>query len=222
MVSNGDSLIRNYLVLRATVGAFGVALPVVLPLGVWVFGTSAVLQNTISDYVGTVMRGVLVGMVFSIGVFLYFYVGYDPKPGENRLLSDRVATNFAGVCAIGVALFPTNSSVDLVQVIHFVSAAALFLTLGYISLFLFTKTGGTMTDEKRKRNVVYRTSGVVILVCMALIGINALFFRDTSLADLKPVFWLEAIALWAFGWAWFVKGKGLGILADPPAKAGGP
>ena len=31
---------------------------------------------------------------------------------------------------------------------------------------------------------------------------------------MKPVFWLESLALWAFGLAWFVKGEGLRRLND--------
>jgi hypothetical protein len=32
---------------------------------------------------------------------------------------------------------------------------------------------------------------------------------DTALALWHPVFWLETIALWSFGFSWFVKGDTL-------------
>ena len=86
------------------------------------------------------------------------------------------------------------------------------MVLSYFSLVLFTKTkeGELPTPEKKRRNVVYVVCGVVILVCIALIGLFHLFFKDTkALADLKPVFWLESLALWAFGISWFVKGQTL-------------
>ena len=35
---------------------------------------------------------------------------------------------------------------------------------------------------------------------------NNLAFDDTSLSDIEPVFWLESLALWAFGISWLVKG----------------
>ncbi len=208
-------MVRSYLALRRAVGVLGVTLPVILTLGVLVLDSSQGWQDTISDYIGTVMRGVFVGVLFSIGVFLYFYTGYEPADDKKPYLpSDNLAGNMACVFALGVALFPTNSGNTLVRTVHFVSAAALFLTLAYFSLALFTKTGGAMTPHKRTRNKIYRACGVIILVCIALIALYGWFLRDSSLATVKPVFWLESIALWAFGWAWFVKGEGLAPLND--------
>ena len=154
-------------------------------------------------------------MLFAIGVFLFFYIGYKPSGERKRYEpSDNVAGNLACVFALGVALFPTNSGSGLLRTVHFMSATLLFLTLAYFSLWLFTKAGGSPTPQKRTRNTVYRVCGVTILACLALIGLNGWLFRDTGLADINPVFWLEAIALWAFGWAWFVKGEGMGPLND--------
>ena len=216
MNHDDNALVRSYLALRRAVGMLGVALPIVLPLGVLAFGEAAVFQETISDYVGTVMRGVFVGVLFAIGIFLFFYVGYEPDGSQRRYEpTDNIAGNMACVFALGVALFPTNSGSALVRTIHFLSAAALLLTLAYFSLRLFTKAGGSLTPQKRRRNVVYTTCGVIILVCVALIGLYGWLLRDTALADVNPVFWLELIALWAFGWAWFVKGEGLRMLNDP-------
>jgi len=38
---------------------------------------------------------------------------------------------------------------------------------------------------------------------------NFAFLKNTSVASIKPVFWLESLALWVFGWAWFIKGETL-------------
>jgi hypothetical protein len=215
MVDGSDSLVRSYLALRKAIGLLGISLPIVLPLGVAVLAADEGWQPTISDYVDTVMGGVFVGILFAIGVFLYFYVGYDRDPDERRFLpSDKVASNLGGLFAIGVALFPTTSSVGLVQGVHMVSAVLLFLTLAYFALWQFTKTSGEPTPEKLMRNRIYRACGLTILICIALIGIHGSFLRDTGLADLEPVFWLESIALWAFGIAWFVKGEGLPAVND--------
>jgi len=35
---------------------------------------------------------------------------------------------------------------------------------------------------------------------------------QASIADLNPVFWLETVALIAFGFSWFVKGRALRIV----------
>ena len=120
------------------------------------------------------MGDVFVGTLCAIGVFFYAYMGYT-KGGD---VDDKVG-NFAGVCAIGAALFPTEPSGGLGVpatfhgIAHVVFAALLFLTLAYFSLVLFTKThpGRPRTPEKRRRDWVYRAAGYTILASMALIGI---------------------------------------------------
>lgn len=196
-------------------GGLGVLLPLILPLGVALLGSSAVFQESISDYHGTIMRGVFVGVLFAIGVFLFSYEGYEPSDDKKRYEpSDSLAGNLACVFALGVALFPITSGSNLVRTIHFVSATAMFLTLSYFSLYLFTKTGGTLTPKKKTRNKVYVACGVFILACIGGIAIYSWLLQDTSIAAINPIFWLESLALWAFGWAWFVKGEGLRPLND--------
>ena len=194
-------LVVSFLTLRRVVGILGVLLPVILAIGVAVLGSSTVIQGSISAYYGTVMRGVFVGVLFAIGVFLFSYIGYERK--------DEIAGYLACLFALGVALFPVTSGNGAVRFIHFLSAVALFLALSYFSLYLFTKTGGTPTREKLNRNKLYVACGVIMLACIALIAIYNAFLGDTSIADIKPVFWLESLALWAFGVSWFIKGETL-------------
>ena len=195
-----DSSVVSYLTLRRVVGALGVALPVVVALWGLILCHCGVLQPSISDYYGLRTRDAFVGILFTIGWFLFTYRGYDRK--------DDIAGNLACLFALGVAFFP-NSGSSLEQVVHFGSAFALFLVLAYFSLFLFTKSGGNPTPEKRTRNRVYKACGVIMLACIALIGLYYWQLRDTVIASAKPVFWLEAMALWAFGFSWFVKGETL-------------
>ncbi len=84
----------------------------------------------------------------------------------------------------------------------------MFLTLSYFSLFLFTKTkkGVEPTPEKKTRNRWYRTLGAIMLACIVLIAVYNRLLDETSIAAIKPVFLLESIALWAFGWSWGIKG----------------
>jgi len=51
--------------------------------------------------------------------------------------------------------------------------------------------------------------GIVIVACIVLMLVNGFFLDDTSLEDIKPVFWLESLALWAFEVSWLVKGEAL-------------
>ena len=48
-----------------------------------------------------------------------------------------------------------------------------------------------------------------MLICLTLIAVYMLFLQERypSLRDLKPVFWLEAAALVAFGISWLTKGE---------------
>lgn len=197
-----EGVLVSYLTLRRIVGLLGVGLPVVLAVWGFVLCGRLQLQPSISDYYSLRTRDVFVGVLFTIAWFLYAYRGFERK--------DNVAGNLACVFALGVALCP-NSGRPWERVVHFGSALALFVVLAYFSLCLFTLTAKdrTPTPEKRIRNRVYVGCGVAMLVCTALIGLYYWRLQDTAIAALNPVFWLESLALWAFGISWFVKGETL-------------
>jgi hypothetical protein len=98
--------------------------------------------------------------------------------------------------------------------IHLTFAALFFLTLIFFSLYLFTKTskdkkGHPVTPKKRQRNVIYIVCGVTMAVCILLIGIYQ-FLPESAKSPLRPfdpIFWLETIAIIAFGVSWLVKGE---------------
>lgn len=214
MGDSGDDLIRSYLSLRRAVGVLGVTLPVILVIGNWVLTSSLERQYSISHYFHTGMRDVFVGILFAIGVFLFFYKGYPRDSAENDYKpSDNFAGNLACFFAFGVALFPTSldpGSGDWVSRVHSLSAAGMFLTLAYFSFFLFTKTDDPYPKKpKLARNRSYRILGVVMLICVAGIAVYGTLPGDNSMARFQPVFWLESLALWAFGWSWFIKGETL-------------
>jgi hypothetical protein len=200
---NEERVIVSYLTLRRVVGVLGVLLPVLLALGCLVLGSCTEFPDSISDYYGTALRNILVGILFVIGWFLFTYRGYERK--------DDIAGDLACVFALGVALFPATSGSTVIRSVHFLCAAGLFLVLAYFSLHLFTKTkeGVPMTPEKKIRNGIYKACGVIMLACIACIALYSAFLRETPVSVIKPVFWLESLALWAFGWSWFVKGKTL-------------
>jgi hypothetical protein len=203
------TLVLSYLSLRKAIGLLGAFMPFVLSIGLFVLHHKG-LQGSISGYYHTEMRDVFVGILCAIGVFLLSYRGYDSK--------DRIAGNLACVFAIGTALFPTTpvdpGPMDKVKgVIHFTSAALLFLTLAYFSLRLFTKTDPKSgpTPQKSKRNLIYKVCGYTIVAAIALIAVYKLLpdGAENRLAELKPVFWLESIAVVAFGISWLTKGEAI-------------
>jgi hypothetical protein len=205
MGDNGDGrlLLVSHLTLRRTVGALGVLLPFILAGGCLLFGSCGGLQPSISEYYDTEMRDVLVGVLFTIGWFLFAYKGYDRR--------DDVAGDLACAFALGIALFPITSTRTATRVVHLFSATCLFLVLAYFSIVLFrkTKSPGVMTQKKRVRNRIYLWCGIAILACIGGIVLYAALPPSPALAALEPVFWLEALALVAFGVSWFVKGETL-------------
>jgi len=207
-MSNTDTerrLFVSHLTLRRVVGALGVLLPIVLALWGFVLLGRLEIQPSISDYYGLRTRDGFVGILFVVAWFLFAYKGYERR--------DDIAGDLACLFALGVAALP-NSGSRWEMALHFISATALFLVLSYFSLVLFTKSGGPTTPRKRTRNRIYKSCGVIMLACIALIAIYYWWLDGTSIAKLKPVFWLESFALWAFGCSWFVKGEML--LRDGP------
>ena len=203
-----DTLVHSYLYLRRAIGIIGVALPAVLIIGKLIIQGGG-LQDSISSYYYTDMRGVFVGSMCAVGAFLLSYRGYD--------VIDDVAGNVAGVAAIGVGLFPTApenpSGTDaVIGVLHLVFASIFFLTISFFAIVLFRRTSEMgPTERKLERNRLYLTCGVVIIACLLAIAAVHQFF-DAATAGLHPELWLESIAVMSFGLAWLTKGEA--ILGD--------
>jgi hypothetical protein len=208
------SLVLSYLDLRQAVGIIGVALPFALALGKILLQGRGI-QSSISGYYYTDMRNVFVGSLCAIGIFLMSTKGYDWR--------DEIAGILACVFAVGVALFPTAPDVGatsqdkLIGTLHLSFAALLFLTFAYFSLALFTQTTAANhpTPRKLQRNTVYRVCGYTILASILLIVVVMLPPVKSLVKPLTPVFWLESLAVVAFGVSWLVKGET--ILKDQPA-----
>lgn len=198
----GEHLQVSYLTLRRVVGILGVSLPIIVV--VWHFalcGCTGILSS-ISEYYQFRTRDALVGIMFTISWFLFTYRGYDRV--------DDYMSDLACIFGLGETLFRDRCHGRVEQIVHYVCTVGFFLVLAYFALFLFTKSSGEMTPRKRVRNRVYRTCGVIMLVCLVLIGVDFFFLVDVPAVEaLHPIFWLEAIGLWAFGFSWFVKGETL-------------
>jgi hypothetical protein len=206
--SPSDTLVHSYLYLRRAIGLIGVALPAVLIIGKLLIQGGG-LQDSISSYFYTDMRGVFVGSMCAVGAFLLSYRGYD--------VIDDVAGNLAGLAAIGLALFPTapgdpSSTAAFIGLLHLVFASIFFLTIAFFAIVLFRRTSEMgPTERKLQRNRLYLTCGVVIIACLlAIAGVHQ--FLGDAIAGLHPELWLETIAVMSFGVAWLTKGEA--ILGD--------
>jgi len=220
---NRDLLI-SYTTLRKIVGILGIALPIILLFGNMIFGGCTGPQRSISHNYHTHMGDVFVGMLCAIALFLFVYKGPEPIDG--------ILGNVAGVLGIMVAIvpckphpgdpgyllrgiFPTDYWLGNV---HNIIAGIFLLVLAYFSIKLFTKSreGETPTPEKRKRNTIYKICGWIIVACVISCAVILHFAKVPQgqaepewVVKMAPVFWLETIALWAFGFSWLVKGETL-------------
>ncbi len=203
------ALIHSYHSLRKAVGWIGILLPFVLVLGHLVIFRGGRPLTNMSAYYHTGMRDVFVGAICAIALFLFFYRGYDRW--DNR------AADLAGLFALGVAFFPTvkEGSWDWVAWIHFTTAACFLVILALISIFLFTRGERHPTEMKKKRNLVYRACGIVMLASLASIAVFFLFF-DRINSDSRFVLIAETVTLMAFGISWLAKGGTL--YPDKPIK----
>jgi hypothetical protein len=209
-----DPRLISYNTLRKTVGWLGILLPAAMLAGNFLFTDCHCIQDSNSHYYYTITGGLFVGILSAVALFLISYRGY---PHDN---TDNFLTTAAGIFAIGIALFPTNdNSTDSCAIIHlpinstrdsihYTCAAFFFIILACVSLFLFTKSKGEKTREKKIRNKVYIICGIAIFVFISLIALYDIFEKDLiGVSEYKPVFWLEWFALIAFGTSWLVKGE---------------
>jgi len=212
-----DPQVVAYRILRWTVGAIGMGLPIALVLGQNVINLfppntnispypdvrSYIILDSLSSYHWSGMRDLFAGGLCAIGFFLLAYPGISKW--ESRI------GNLACVFAVGVALFPCSlfgqSSYTWYNIAHYACAGCLFFILACFCLFSFPKLEPGLPPLPRKplRNRVYRTCGVLILISMLAIAL-----LGHALSNEWPylVFTFETLAIWAFGFSWFVKGGG--------------
>jgi hypothetical protein len=214
-------MVVSFVIIRRAVGILGIALPVVLYAGTCLISNCPQLKTSISAYYFTIMGTYFTGTLCAVGLFMFTYRGC--------YRNEQVATNIASVLAVGTALFPTNSDhlVDGCEIItrpdsaisntfHYLFAASFFITLAYISIAAFPKLdpGKSFTKQKSQRNQIYRACGWIMLTSLALILALQIRAIKNVTEQYRPEFWLESITLWAFGIAWFVKGRT--VLKDKP------
>ena len=226
--TNTEPLVLKYLGLRTGIGIIGMALPVALVFGRMILESSPGILDSVSDYYYSLMRGVLVGGLCAVGVFLisYRYVRW----GWDDILGD-----IAGVFAIGVALFPTDCPTDVYQcptpqpmmigMVHWICGGGFLILLALFALWLFPRTvpgrKDDRTPQKIWRNKVYYFCGSVIVVCIVgCIIVQKFLPYEPWQQSYHSVFWLELVATLMFGIAWLVKGQAIWFMNDKPAQGG--
>ncbi len=203
--------------LRQAIGYVGVLLPVLL----WLVARWRTEEgfprwrplDSISEYYHSGAVAILTGALAALAVFLFTYRGYQ-NAGKRW---DQLTGKIACFAALGVSFFPTVAISPFrpplwwspwMGMVHFASAATLFASFIFYSLFLFPMSdpkSGVRTPSKKKRNLIYRACGVGMVICVAWAAIGHVLLR--------AIFWPETLALWLFGVSWLTKGRAEWTLA---------
>lgn len=193
----------SYLILRRSVGGIGIGLPVALIVSGLLFGN---IETTMSGFYYTGTRDIFVASNCIVGVFLLAYGGYGKA--DDEWFSDRALGVFTGYGALVLALVPTSPEINATSVetyfgyLHLAAAACFLLGLGIFSFAKFSRTTGPHRQT-------YRLLGLVIFAALAAIAIGKFILPKGAIDSIWPdwVFWLEVVAVWAFGISWLIKGK---------------
>lgn len=185
--------------LRCLLGWLGTLLP-------WI--VAAFIQMFPSSISATWYTNAQTPFMIILGASCILLISYK---GYGKL--DDIITTLTGAFGLGICLFPCSPDASLTNFsgyittpftisysvsgsIHLCCAFIFFGLLAFNSFFLFTKSGVETTQEKKKRNIIYRVCGVGMLASFALILLPGFYIKT----------WLiEAIALIFFGVSWLTK-----------------
>lgn len=197
--------------MRIMIGVLGMLLPWLVALITLSWPESISITYYSLFAVGTFM--VVLG---SAGILLINYKGYAKI--------DDITATIAGIFGILICLFPmtylddpsTKTGVlhlpsNISNIFHCVSAVLFFGTLSFMSFFLFTKTSGEMTKQKKIKNIIYRVCGIGMLGSFIL-----MLLKFIPGVDIYNLTWIvEVIALFFFGASWIVKADAIPFLKEP-------
>jgi hypothetical protein len=194
-------ILDTYSSTRIGLGIIGILYPLIL----WFIGLllGIELQGSISAYYHTDMRNVFVGVLFIVGASLYLYKGYSST--EDYVLDG------AGLCAVGIAIFPTSCVADSVcdtftaPWLHGISALVFFFLIAYICIF---KSSDTLENKQVKQAIniehykeIYKWLGIGMIGLPVVAAVLLNLKNETE----SLVFWVEFVAIWVFSIYWIVK-----------------
>ncbi|HEX5023780.1 MAG TPA: hypothetical protein VFV68_00850 [Agriterribacter sp.] len=205
--------------LRKLVGILGVLLPVLLYISVSWYTHYNTPIKSISHYYFTRFGSIFIIIVSLLSIFLLVY------KGKERL--DFYLSSLAGLAALTLLLLPASNleikdhdgndfivvttlrEYGLRDTIHNVCGGVFLTALACMALFVFTKKNPALvpvTPQKLVRNKIYIVCGVIMLFALITILIGWISKSEWFNAH-QMTFWMESVALEAFGFSWLVKGE---------------
>ena len=196
---NNDNTSIDTRRLRCSIGWIGMLLP-------WLvcFITRSFPSSISITYYSYLATGTFMGILASSSLLLINYKGYDQI--------DDVISTITGIAGLCICAFPMayerageyvktgvlGLDSNISGIFHNISAVLFFILLSYMSIFLFTKSSGNPTKNKKIRNKIFIICGVGMLASFLIMLIP----RNV----LPNKIWVtEMIALTFFGISWLTK-----------------
>ena len=185
--------------LRCSIGWLGMLLPWLVVLITWSWPHS--ISITYYSYLATGTFMVILG---AAGMLLANYKGYTKV--------DDIINTITGIAGLGICAFPMEYKIadvyvktgilgldsNISGIFHNIFAVLFFGLLSFNSIFLFTKTKGEMTKNKKIRNIIFIVCGIGMIASFLL-----MLLPQKSVPNKT---WItEMFALTFFGISWLTK-----------------
>lgn len=219
----------SYLVIRLSVGAIGIALPLVLLVGEAVISGSITARGSISAYYHSSVQNFFVGALSIVAFLLLTYMAGRPRTVDFKWSA------IGGAALFGVIFFPTERpgfqvdgprcgpairpAPDGCSVIesflgetatagvHFFMAAVFIVSLGLISCAFAVRAHREEKPAWRTR-LHYRSAYVIAFaISVVVLGLFPPVHDLVRLSGLTPLYIGEVVAVLSFGISWVVAGQ---------------
>lgn len=184
----------NTIRLRSMLGWLGMLLPWIVVILIGYF------PQSISATWYTNACTVFMIILGSASILLISYKGYS--------LIDDITLTCSGIAGLGICLFPCSNTSEHIKVgtflidnhvsniLHCAFAIVFFGLLAYNSLFLFTKSNGEKTKQKKARNAIFIVCGIGMVASFLILFIPNIPCK---------VWVMETVALFFFGISFLTK-----------------
>lgn len=154
-------------------------------------------------------RDFFVGFLFAISAFLFAYNGEG--------IGEMILSKIAALAGLAVALFPCRCGQpnDITTYVHYTSAAIMFAVLAGFCTIFYKRARAKGHREAMWRSYIYATCAIVIVLVIAVLGIDN--FSGQHLGNKFPrlTFYGEWIGLVAFGTSWLVASRVIPFITAP-------
>jgi hypothetical protein len=195
----------DHRTMKLIVGVVAISLPGLTS----VFAKTPLMSISASYWEGGPSQTIFIGFLFAIASFLLAYNGYTRR--------EMMLSKIASVASLGIALFPCQCDQPApgVPVVHFASAATMFLILAFFCYAFYERARAKGHSEANVRATVYAVCGTAIVLSIVVLALDEVL--GGPLTDRVPAltFYGEATGLIAFGISWLIASRTLPVVTRP-------